>query len=86
MSRRYWFDRRYTWLEKDFPFPKFGVPVTTSALLWSVELSTEISQISDALNSIIPRNFEVPEMITISGNTADLWEEVDKITEEKLVH
>jgi hypothetical protein len=63
--------------EKDSAPPMFDIPATTSALICSVELSTGISQISEALNSTIPQNFKVPEMITISENTADLQEEVD---------
>jgi hypothetical protein len=63
--------------EKYSPPPMFGVPATTSALFWSVGISTGISQISEAPNSTIPQIFQVPEMIPISENTAYIQEKVD---------
>jgi hypothetical protein len=69
--------------EKESLPQMFGVPATTSALLWSGGLSTRLSQSREALNSTIPQIFEVPEMMAISENTEELQEEIDKTTQEK---
>jgi hypothetical protein len=62
----------------------FGVLPIISALLWSGVLLIRISQGKEALNSAIPQIFEVPEIITPLENTAELQEQADKTTDEKI--